>query len=839
MFNFTKVVGAILAIGLLWSVAEAVDIGGLVTDNQTGQPIPGVAVKIAGTNQGAVTDSIGNFSLTNLTQSKLTLVFSAVGYEIAKKTADPNSNQALQVHLTPKVLKGQDIVVTATRAQTGETPAAFSNVTSDDIARQYWAQDTPMLLATQPNVFAYSDAGSAIGYSYMKIRGFPQMRISVMLNGIPLNDAESHEVFWVDLPDFTSNVQDIQVQLGAGTSMYGSSALGGAVNVVTSDFSSVPRIGVQTGYGSYNTKKLSISGNSGLINDSYVFYGRYSKVQSDGYRDNSWTNMYAYFFGIARYDANMVTKFNTYGGPEESHLAYKGIDSLTLKTDRRYNELTYNGEIDHFNQPHYELINNWHVANHLELANTFYYFSGDGYYDQNRLRQDYEEFFPGVFGVTTFDSTLAPHNYYARDGSGHIEIDSLGQYSLTKVDIVKRRRVQENDWGWIPRLTIEHNRGSLTFGSEIRIHHAHHTGAITWANYYPANIPDQRYYDYRVNSNMYTTYAQESFKPFEKLTLVGNIQYQHKDYRLYNDQRFEVKLKRNFDYFSPRLGASYQLAKQVGIYGSVSTASRPPAFSDIYDPQDYWSNPDYKPANFVADGGSWKFTGKSLVPEKLLDIEAGANLNLNFEPFALTSSINYYWMNMRDELIPYAGQIDDNGQPISGNAKKTNHRGVEISMNTKISSGPEISGNFSFNNSKFNNYTEYGFDYDLWQPITYDRSGMAIGGCPEILANYRIGYSLDMPKLGSFYISLGGRYVGKQYIDNGEQFELEAYHLLDSDISYEFGKVVGFKSLKASLKVNNVLNKKFVASAYMDSPGEPRYIVGAPSNIYVSLSTAF
>lgn len=831
--------GAILLAGLLSSSAIAADFSGHVIDSQTGQPIPGVAVKIAGTNQGAVTDSIGTFSLRNVSLNKPTLVFSAVGYEIAKKTAGLNSNQPLQIRLTPKVLKGQDIVVTATRAQTGASPAAFSNITSDDIAKQYWAQDTPMLLAAQPNVFAYSDAGTPIGYSYMKIRGFPQMRISVMLNGVPLNDAESHEVFWVDLPDFTSNVQDIQVQRGAGTSLYGSSALGGAVNVVTSDFSAAPTIGVQTGYGSYNTKKLSISGNSGLINDSYVFYGRYSKIQSDGYRDNSWTKMYAYFFGVARYDANMTTKFNTYGGPEESHLAYKGIDSLTLKTDRRYNELTYEGEIDHFNQPHYELINNWRLADNLDLANTIYYFSGDGYYDQNRLRQDYEEFFPDVFEIKTADSTLAPHSYYARDDSDHIEIDSLGQYTLEKVDIVKRRRVQENDLGWIPRLTIEHNRGILTLGSELRIHHGHHTGAIKWANYSPIPVPDIRYYDYRVNSNMYTAYAQESFKPLDKLTLVGNIQYQHKDYRLYNEQRFNVKFNRNYDYFSPRFGANYQAVEQVGIYTSISTASRPPAFTDIYDPQDYWSNPDYKPANFMAENGSWKFVGKGLVPEKLLDIEAGTNFSLRSDPLALNGSINYYWMQMRDELIPYAGQIDDNGQPISGNANKTLHQGVELSLQSKILNGPQISGNFSFNNSKFSDYTEYGFDYDLRQPITYDRSGMTIGGCPEILANYRIDYSLNLPSLGIIYLGLGGRYVGKQYIDNGEKFELAAYHLLDGDISYEFGRLIGFNSLKASLKVNNILNKKYVASAYMDSPGEPRYIVGAPGNFYISLNSAF
>lgn len=829
-----------MAVCLSAGLVAAANIAGSISDAQTGQPVAGVAVKIAGTNQGVVTDSTGRFIIPLAPSGKLTLVASAIGYEVGKKTISTNTYQPINISLTPKILHGQDIVVTATRAKTGQTPAAFTNVTGDDIARQYWAQDTPMLLTSQPNVFAYSDAGTPVGYSYMKIRGFPQMRISVMLNGIPLNDAESHEVFWVDLPDFTANAQDIQVQRGAGTSLYGASALGGAVNVLTNDFSATPQINLQTGYGSYGTKKFSISGNSGLINDSYVFYGRYSKIQSDGYREKSWTRMYSYFFGVARYDAGMTTKFNTYGGPEESHLAYKGIDSLTLKTNRRYNELQYDGEIDHFNQPHYELINDWRLSDKIGLGNTFYYFSGDGYYDQKRNRQDYEEFFPGIETIKTTDSTFAPHNYYARDDSDHIQIDSLGQYWLTKVDIIKRRNVTENDWGWIPKLTIKHRQGNLIIGGEARIHQAHHLGALKWANVFPEGIPaDNRFYDYRAKSNMFTGFAQETFNLTDRLTFVGNLQYQHHDYRLYDERRFNVGFKRNYNYFSPRAGISFKLDDNVSFYGNASTASRPPAFSDIYGPQDYWSNPNYRDTNFVINGNGWEYKGKSLVPEKLLDLEAGVNLGYKSEPIVLTGSINYYWMQMRDELIPYAGQIDDNGQPISGNAKKTLHQGIEISLDARSAYNVGVSGNLAVNDAKFSNYTEYGYDYDLGQAIAYDRSGKRIGGSPEILANYRFDYTANLPHIGKINVGLGGRIVGKQFIDNGEVFRLKAYHLLDGDISYDFGHLAGFKSLKASLRVNNMLNNKYVAAAYMDSPTEPRFMVGAPQNIYVSLNTAF
>jgi iron complex outermembrane receptor protein len=825
---------------MILAVSASGALVGKVTDGQTGLPIAGAAVKLIGQDRVVISDTAGGFAFAELPLGRVALVISVIGYEIGKRTFDANQISPLVIALQPKAVKGQDIIVTATRGTKGETPAAFSNLSNDDISKQYWAQDTPMLLNSLPNVFSYSDAGSPIGYSYMKIRGFDQKRISVMLNGIPLNDAESHEVFWVDLPDFTANVQDIQVQRGAGTSLYGSSAMGGAVNLLTNDFPATPLIKAETGYGSYNTRKLSISGNSGLINDSYVFYGRYSKLQTDGYREKSWTNMYAYFLGVARYDANMTLKFNTYGGPEESHLAYKGIDSLTLRLNRRYNELEYANEIDHFNQPHYELIHDWRINDKTDLANTLYYFSGDGYYSQKRNRQDYKEFFPNIIDIKTTDTTLAPRDYYAVDDSDHLKIDSLGRYSLTKVDIVKKRNIKEYDWGWIPRLTFDHGQGILTIGGEMRIHRGHHTGAVTWASIYPqGNGPDVRYYDYKTKSNLVTLYAQETFKLTERLTAVGNLQYQHHNYQLYDEKRFDVGFKRNHDYFSPRAGLNFRFNDNVSFYGNVSTASRPPALSDIYDSQDYWSNPNYKSANFRQVGNGWDFVGKSLVPEKLLDLEVGSNLNYKTEELALSGSINYYWMRIKDELVPYAGQIDDKGEPISGNAKKTLHQGVEFSFDARTSYSISLTGNLSINNDKFSDYKEYGFDYTVWQADTLNRSGNRIGGFPEMLANYRIAYSLKSQMFGNVDFGLEGKFVGKQYIDNGEQFRLDSYHLLNGDISYDLGMLLGLKSFRASLRVNNLADKNYVAAAYMDSPGEPRYMVGATRNFYVSLSAAF
>lgn len=832
----TKTKFVLLGLLLLTVPSFGASLIGVVTNAETGTPVAGVLIKIANTGFTEVTDADGEFFFSGLPEKRITIVASVIGYEVAKKGLDLKQTQNIDIPLEPKILKGQDIIVTATRAKKGQTPAAFSNMRNEEIQQLYWAQDTPMLLSTLPGVFAYSDAGNGVGYSYLKIRGFDQKRISVMLNGIPLNDAESHEVFWIDLPDFAANVQDIQVQRGVGSSLYGPSSMGGSVNLITNDFSAIPQIKFQTGYGSYDTKKLSISGNSGLINDSYVFYGRYSRIETDGYRDDSWTKMYSYFIGLARYDESMTFKFNTYGGPEESHLAYKGITAEMLDTLRLYNELQYEDEIDHFNQPHYEFIHDWKINDNLELANTLYYFHGDGYYNQKRNRKDIEEYFTGIYSIKVADTTLAPRDYYDLDDLGYFVVDTLGLYTLEKVDLVRRRTVKEYDWGWIPRLTLKHDKGTLTFGGEMRIHSGHHFGEVRWASVYPAGFePNSYYYDYRGKSNTFTIFAHEVYNLTNKLTIMANLQYQRHNYKLEDDKRFNVTFNRDYDFISPRGGINYRVNENINVFVNASTTSRQPAFKDIYDPTDYWSNPYYKSNNFNASGAAWEYVGMELKPEKLFDLELGADFSKRTDDLVFKGSLNIYRMQINDELIPYAGQIDDNGYPISGNAEKTIHQGLELSFDALMHSEFSLTGNLNVNDDHFVSYKEYGFDWDNWLPIEFDRSDKRIGGFPEILAYYRLGYILKNLDFG-----VSGRYVGEQFIDNGEEYKIDAYHIFNADISYDFGRLIGFNSMRITLRANNLADTKYEQAGYIEEDdGLPRYMVGAERNFFVSLSTEF
>jgi iron complex outermembrane receptor protein len=276
------------------------------------------------------------------------------------------------------------------------TTQAVSRLKREDLVKLDWGQDTPMALATQAGAFAYSDAGNGIGYSYLTLRGFPQRRISVLVNGVPLNDPESHEVYWIDHPELLSATSELQIQRGVGSALYGAAALGGSVSVETAPYGDAPRFSVSGGGGTFGTRRLVVEGASGPLASGWSLYGRYARVETDGYREQSWSRLWSYVLGARRVLGAQTFRVNLYGGPEETHLAYLGNDpdhmnglvTGDVDRDRRFNPLTYDGERDHFFEPHYELIHTWTPRDGLALTQTLYEFNGKGYYDEQRFGQD-------------------------------------------------------------------------------------------------------------------------------------------------------------------------------------------------------------------------------------------------------------------------------------------------------------------------------------------------------------------------------------------------------------------------------------------------------------------
>jgi len=880
--------------GVIAASAEGAVLQGKATDYSNGKPIAGVVITFKEADKSAQTDQDGQFRFEEIPAGRYVVQAAKSGYSLAIREVELSENDVFNWEIelrpsskeavSPEKLSEQpryfmpEVTVATTRAQR-ETPVSFSNLDRQDVDVRYNVQDIPVLLTEMPGINAYSDNANGVGYSYLKLRGFTQNRVAVMLNNTPLNDAESHEVFWIDLPDFPSDVQDIQVQRGVGSSLYGASALGGSINLVTK----LPGAGderglkVSSSYGSFNTRKASLAVNSGRIGGQYGIAGRLTGIHSDGYRFGSWTDLWSYYFSAARFSAHHTTHLNFYGGPEETHLSYYGIPIEAVKGevtgdknhDRRLNPLTYKNEIDHFFQPHYELHDEWKLTDKLELFNTFYLFKGDGYYDQWRPGKNLEEYFfqSGQSIIQVDSDTLFPLEYYVDENKDSLpDPDTLANgrvvYDLKRFDLLRRRNVSETDWGWIPRVAWDYGNGELVLGGEVRLHHAHHEGIVRGGNPLPPGVgSDYHYYDYQVRKRSVAAYVHVFHKLTTRLRAMVDLQVQSQVYGMDNDKLFGVEVdktytasapltlrytpssKLNFPLpfrlrlalpFVPRVGLNYLILEPdaerggpvANAYVNFSVAQREPAFNDIYDPQDYWSMPITVPNRFQSRTGGYRYVGESLKPEKLTNFEIGTAWEWKRFGFG----VNAYYMSLRDEIIPYAGQLDDNGVPMSGNAEETLHQGIEFTSACHPIEALTISGNLALTDHHFVHYREW--DWNAWDFVS--RDGNRLLGDPPYLGNLRVEWR---PKAFLFALSL--RAVGKQYVDNSEtdSTAVPAYEVLNLDAGYRFEKVAGLRGIEVRLRVNNLLNSEYETSGYIDSDdGLPRYFVGAPINYLVSLS---
>ncbi len=588
------------------SLAESA-LTGVVTDWSNGRAIEGAIVEVE-LDTAAVTDRFGRYLTQVIYQSSVVVRVSSEGYAPYSAMIVLADAEQTEFNVELKPFAGtskeefsaeapryemEDVTVTTTRA-TSDYPVTFSNVGRETIDKTSYGQDLPMLFTQLPSINTYSDGGNGFGYSYLRMRGFSQNRVGVYLNGVPLNDAESHEVFWIDLPDFAEDVQDIQVQRGIGSSLYGASALGGSINLMTKipGLGDRPKLRAEAMYGTWNTRRASLQYTSGRVGKRFGFAGRLTRMDTDGYKYGSWVKMWSYYLAASRFSSRHTTRILFYGGPERTHLAYDGITKEYLNgevtgdkdKDRRYNPLSYRGEVDDFFQPHYEVHDTWRLRDDVMLDNSFYLFRGNGFYDQFRTEQDLSQYF------YTFPAE-----------------------SLT-ADILRRRNIAETDGGWVPRATWSHHYGQTVFGAEVRLHEARHEGTIQWASELPEGAePDQHYYDYQVEKQVYSGYVHNLIKLSDPLSAMLDLQVKSQRYEMKDDQLFDVTLEKNFSAFTPRAGLNYRLLKGNSqksipltvVYGNLSLAQREPAFRDLYNAQDYYSSPPAR-AEPVCKRSEWR-----------------------------------------------------------------------------------------------------------------------------------------------------------------------------------------------------------------------------------------
>ncbi|MBI5471222.1 MAG: TonB-dependent receptor [Ignavibacteriae bacterium] len=806
-----------LAMLATFALAETSAIKGAVIDDATRRPLSGVNVLVEGTGLGATTDERGEYFIGGLRETTYVVKASRVGYA-TQRFRTVLGEGATQIDFTLRVLEilGEPIVVTATRGRPGETPETNSTLDKRTIRERYTTQDIPILLSELPSITTYSEAGNGIGYTYLNIRGFDARRVAVMVNGIPQNDPEDHNVYWLDMPDIASSVEDIQVQRGAGSAFYGPPAIGGSVNLVTNNFGRERSLQLSAGVGGFNTRRYAASFSSGLIDNQYAIHGKLAHILSDGYREKSWVDFSSYFLGVIRYDEDMTTQINFYGGPVADGLAYYGNPKAFVK-DRTLRKKNFSywepgyfierrrDEIENFSQPHYELFHEWRLSDSLALNNTLFLVFGDGFFD--------------------YDGSWAPYSYYriTRENGFNFTGDPDALYFP---NALIHAVASNKQWGWLPRITVKHDNGEFIAGAELRIHRSDHWGSLKRADAIPVSIPENyRYYEYKGAKDILSLYAQELYRFTPAVTGLVSLQYAYNRYRVYREKYLGTDFSMPYHFINPRIGVNYNFDRNWSSYLSAAFTSREPRLKNLYDAAE--SSGGSTPQFAAANAGQFDFSSPLVKPERLFDIEVGGA----FSTENAHVNANLFWMGFSDEIVK-SGQVDRFGQPITGNAERTRHVGVELGGRVAVAEGLEFRANTTISRNRFVRHTEY---VKQTNPTTGQREvvpmnvkGNPIAGFPDFMANASLTY-----RAANLVLYLSGKYVGKQYTDNfkDEENTVDPYFVSDASASYKFECLPGNTSLELKLQVNNLFDRLY--AAYGEGN---QFFVGAERNVFFNVA---
>lgn len=748
------------------TVLAQFQIEGKVVDSQN-NPLPGASVIVNKTTTGTVTDDDGFFVLHNLKKGKITLSASFIGYLEKNINLNVQQNEVITIQLEEQTVLTEEVFVYATRAG-NKTPMAVSTITRDELASRNMGQDIPFLMQTTPSLVASSDAGTGIGYTNFRIRGTDANRINVTINGIPVNDAESHGVFWVNMPDFSSSVENMQVQRGVGTSTHGAGAFGATINMQTSTLQKKPYAQYSGAAGSFNTTKNTIQIGSGLLNNHFSFDARLSKIDTDGFIDRAYSHLQSYFVSGGYYAENTIAKINIFSGNEKTYQAWSGVPSDSLKTNRTYNPYTYDNETDNYKQDHYQLLISHNYSPKTSLNMAAHYTRGLGYYEQYKTNDE----------LSKYD--LAPI--------------SIGDTILTSSDNIRQKWLDNHFYGGIISFIYQGTKSHITLGGGWNQYIGHHYGNILWlANNNGIEKDFEWYRNTGVKTDM-SGFIKYDYSITEKLSLYADLQYRNIDFEIdgIDDDLRDISQPHNFSFFNPKFGIYYKISDQHKIWASWAVANREPNRSNYTDAP---------------------IDGPLPQPEKLNDFETGyeyigKNLQIN---------INGYYMLYDNQLI-LTGLINDVGSAIMTNVKDSYRAGIELSTKINILKNLTWEANTTLSQNKILNFTEYVDDWDNGGQIKFEHGTTDIAFSPALIANSNISFSANK----SLTLSLVSHYVSDQYIDNSssQNRKLDAYFVNNFKAGYALYPDFVDK-IEISLQINNLLNAQYETNAWVYS-----YILG-------------
>ena len=750
-------------------------IRGKVTD-MSGRALSGASVTIANSSLGVHADSGGDYLITGLKDGAYTLSFSFIGYETRVENITLHADLTLNISLSEKPFQTEDVLVSATRA--GErAPLAYSILEKDLLKRQNSGYDMPYLLSLTPSFVETSEAGNGIGYTSLRIRGTDANRINVTIDGIPLNDAESQQVFWVDLPDLASSVENIQIQRGAGTSSNGSGAFGATISLQTINPDNEPFAEIASSAGSFNTLKNMVSAGSGMLGGKFGLNMRYSEIMSDGYIDRTGSRHRSEnISGIFR-SGNSVLKANIFLGEEHTGIGWWGVPKEMLSVNRKYNpagEYTdgdgntkyYNNESDNYKQNHFQLIYSQKLSRYLSFHSALHYTKGKGYYEEYREDQNYADY--GLQNVIIGDSII------------------------NNTDLIRRKWMSNDFYGLVYSLKYQKGRIEATFGGGMNQYLGDHFGKIIWMKYSGDTEKDYQWYFNDSKKGEISLYGKVNYSLSEKISVFGDIQYRHILYEMkgIDDDLKDIGQVHRFGFFNPKAGIFYSISPDQDAYFSFSVAHREP------------TREDFK----VASGDA----ASAPRPETLYDSEMGYKLRTGKASF----SINLYGMIYTDQLVP-TGELSDVGYSIMTNVDKSYRTGVEIAGVIKPLDFIDWNMNLTLSRSRIKDFTEYYTDYNTsdWssQYLSRHLGDVDIAYSPPLIATSDLGFKIHK----GTEIHFISKYVGKQYVDNTMNSErmIDPYFVNNIRLDYE-PEIRNLKSVQFQFLVNNIFNAVYESNGY-------------------------
>lgn len=692
------------------------------------------------------------------------------------------------------VEKLDEVLVQSVRVD-ADSPITYSNLSKAEIIERNLGQDLPILLNYLPSVVTTSDAGAGVGYTGFRVRGTGNRGINVTINGIPYNDAESLGTFFVNLQDFSSSIESVQLQRGVGTSTNGAGAFGASLNILTDAATPEAYAEVNASGGSFDTRRANVKFGTGLINDHFSFSGRLSAIKSDGYVDRASSDLKSYYLQGEYRNEKTLLKAVVFGGHEVTYQSWNGIDAQTLATDRTYNPIGfqydddgnfqgfYEDQVDNYKQDHVQLHWNQKYDGGWSTQLSLNYTMGRGFF---------EEYVDSWYYANVNFSSDATFDFI---GWEPYEVDGELQ---TDTDLIRRRWLDNRYY--VANLTTNYKSNSVDFDAGVfgSIYSGDHYGEITWARYFAQDEEaGYRYYFGTADKNEFTTFAKATWRINDMWSVFGDLQGRFISYETdgINSDIDEFIIDENYSFFNPKAGLTLTLNEENKIYASYARANREPSRTDFEN-----GNP---------------------VPETLNDFELG----YRFTKERARVFANLYFMDYRDQLV-LTGAIDDVGAPIRQNSGSSYRLGLEVEAGFQLGRQFAITPNIALSTNKNRDFF-FQRDGEL-----QNLGNTNISFSPEIIAGNR----LDFFPVQNLRLSLLSKYVGEQYLGNidAESSKLDAYFINDFNVQYDL-KNIGFaKRVTLTALVNNIFSEEYVSNGYFftydddfSNPGTVTTIEGA------------